>query len=512
MKKSFIYTFVALALATGCTEIQETPAGPQLPEGMREFIEVSVPETKVALGDEAAGQFGMIWSAGDQVAVIDGSRTSIYELYEGAGTSSARFRYVSGDANPAVIMDVVYPATADKEVPTVQTYTSGTFDPEASRLAYHNETGKENSPIVLKNQCSYLCFQLTGKDKIRGIEVAVKDGKTYTMDLPQIQLDANPQSFYMVIPAQENVRADVIFTSAEGSMTKILAKKSFAAGKMHRFAKLSYKADKTYRILSYNIGECSKTPGVSSTKFTANIIRELQPDAVVMNEVKHTVFTAQDKTIAEDLGWKWFHQNAISTMGNTIVYNPQRLSGTAGAVLQLENRLNDAKYNETRVCHFVEFEDFILAATHLEKDDFAGHSELITQKVKELYTGTDKPVILCGDMNTRPYPDVSKGIAYNGIRTFEKDWTLLSREDQATLYNPDLQTSLICIDYIFAWKGGAPVQVLKAEVCKKVNCGDILKASDHFPIYVDLKIGNSSLPLMDETPDMGAFDVIEDLW
>ena len=38
---------------------------------------------------------------------------------------------------------------------------------------------------------------------------------------------------------------------------------------------------------------------------------------------------------------------------------------------------------------------------------------------------------------------------------------------------------------IFLWKGGPDVGVVKADICKSVNCCKITDASDHFPIYVD---------------------------
>lgn len=505
MKKIFICVFAAIVTIVSCTKIQEMrPEESQLPEGMREFIEVSILDTKLALGNESNGEYDVIWSAGDQIAVIDGTKKSIYELYEGEGTTKARFKYVSGDANPAVIADVVYPASASKEVPVNQTYTEGSFDSKAPILAYHNETDSADDPIILKNQCSYLCFQLTGKDKINEIKVAIKDGKTYTMAVPQVQLGTSVKPFYMVIPVQENVRTDVVFTSAEGSMTRILASKTFTAGAMHRFAKLAYKADKIFSIMSYNIGMCEKSKESSPDKI-AKIIQDLDVDAVVMNEVKHLI-TKQDEEIANALGWKSFHKNAITEMGNTILYNPAKLNGKDGGVLELKNESNDDTWNENRVCLFAEFDDFILVGSHLEQHDFVKHSSLITNEVERRYKSIDKPVFFCGDMNTRPYS--------SEMRSFQNNWTLLSKEDQATQHNPDQQNNLICIDYIHAWKGAPQVQVLESKICKGKSQSGIpfIDVSDHFPIYVKVKIGNSSKPFLDEENSLGEYTKIDEQW
>ena len=90
---------------------------------------------------------------------------------------------------------------------------------------------------------------------------------------------------------------------------------------------------------------------------------------------------------------------------------------------------------------------------------------------------------------------------------------VLSRTDQSTFYNPDQPDNLICIDYIFLWKGGPDVWVTEAKVCKQVSCCTITDASDHFPIYVDVTVGNSSLPLLEENVSLGTFSIAhEPIW
>ena len=63
---------------------------------------------------------------------------------------------------------------------------------------------------------------------------------------------------------------------------------------------------------------------------------------------------------------------------------------------------------------------------------------------------------------------------------------------------------------IFLWKGGPEVGVVKADICKSVNCCKITDASDHFPIYVDVTVGNSSLPLMEDSSSLGSFTVVDE--
>ena len=113
------------------------------------------------------------------------------------------------------------------------------------------------------------------------------------------------------------------------------------------------------------------------------------------------------------------------------------------------------------------------------------------------------PEITCGGALSIPRLLLRLGVSFR----------VLSRTDQSTFYNPDQLDNLICIDYIFLWKGGPDVWVTEAKVCKQVSCCTITDASDHFPIYVDVTVGNSSLPLLEEKVPLGTFSIAhEPIW
>lgn len=473
--------------------------------GPIEELEIGIDNalTKVALGTESNGKFDLLWSDGDEVAVTGDAGSSIFRLKSGAGTTNGVFEYKSGATGQTRITDVVYPASNSGNVPTIQTYQSGTFDPSALTLAYHNPASTNGAKILLSSESSILCFQMKGNDKLSNISVAFKNGKTYTLKtLSAPILDKSKAApFYVVIPSQKADRLDVTFTSASGTMHKSLLSKSFVSGKVHRFKPLEFRADKKFRIMSYNIGQCTQG-GNSSTKLISDVTKELHADVVVMNEVRSSLIFNDAETIAKNLGWEKYYQSAKLGMGNMITYNPDKLKTTGNpAYLELKKiEPSDTKYNEDRICLFMEFEDFILLGSHLQKDAFTKHTKLITDKVKAEYAKKGKPVIFCGDMNTRPYAVE--------LKNFTSEWRVLSRTDQSTFYNPDQPDNLICIDYIFLWKGGPDVNVTKTEVCKSVNCCNITDASDHFPIYVDVTVGNSSLPLLEEDVSLGSYNVV----
>lgn len=495
MKRICYMLLAAAFLAAGCTK--ENCNGPieELQIGIDNVL------TKVALGTESNGKFDLLWSDGDEVAVTGDACSSIFRLKSGAGTTNGVFEYKSGATGQTRITDVVYPASNGGNVPTTQTYQSGTFDPSALTLAYHNQASTSATKILLGSESSVLCFQMKGNDKLNNIAVTFKNGETYTLktlNAPMLN-ESKSTPFYIVVPSQMSDRVDVKFTSSSGSMNRILSSKSFEAGKMHRFKPLEYKADKSFRIMSYNIAQCAHKLFTSSPQFTANITKELKADVAVMNEVK----SSDSKKIAStNLGWQYFYQDGKTGMGNMIAYNPKTLKLIGSPTSLKLNKLESStvKYNEDRVCLFMEFEDFILLGSHLQTDAFVTHTKLITDKVKAEYAKKGKPIFFCGDMNTRPFSVE--------LKNFSSEWRVLSRTDQATLYNPEQPDNLICIDYIFLWKGGPDVNVTKTEVCKSVTCGTITDASDHFPIYVDVTVGNSSLPLLEEDVSLGSYNVV----
>lgn len=490
------YMLLAAAfLAAGCTK--ENGNGPI------EELEIGIADTdtKVSLGTEYDKQINLLWSAGDKVYVKGDAGESVFRLKSGEGSTKGIFEYESGATGQTRITDVVYPASNAGSTPTSQTYKEGTFDPAAITLAYHNQASTSATKILLASESSVLCFQMKGNDKLSNIAVTFKNGKTYTLktlNAPMLN-ESKSTPFYIVVPSQMSDRVDVKFTSSSGSMNRSLLSKEFMSGHVHRFAQLEFKADKKYRIMSYNIGQCSQG-GNSSTKLIADVTRELKADVAVMNEVRGIPNDAN--SIAKDLGWEKYYESARLGMGNMITYNPKTLKIIGSPTSLKLNKLESStvKYNEDRVCLFMEFEDFILLGSHLQKDAFTVHAKKITDKVKAEYAKKGKPVFFCGDMNTRPYAVE--------LKNFTSEWRVLSRMDLSTFYNPDQPDNLICIDYIFLWKGGPDVNVTKTEVCKSVTCGTITDASDHFPIYVDVTIGNSSLPLLEEKVSLGSYNVV----
>ena len=94
----------------------------------------------------------------------------------------------------------------------------------------------------------------------------------------------------------------------------------------------------------------------------------------------------------------------------------------------------------------------------------------------EKYGDTAKPVFLCGDLNSTP------GSA--PINELKKNWTILSVSDP-TFPSDDPNT---CIDYVMVLNNGAKYARTATAVCYRFLSGDVAKASDHLPIFVDVRL------------------------
>ena len=370
MKRICYMLLAAAFLAAGCTK--DNGNGPI------EELEIGIADTdtKVSLGTEYDKQINLLWSAGDKVYVKGDAGESVFRLKSGEGSTKGIFEYESGATGQTRITDVVYPASNAGNTPTSQTYQEGTFDPAAITLAYHNQASTSATKILLGSESSVLCFQMKGNDKLNNIAVTFKNGETYTLktlNAPMLN-ESKSTPFYIVVPSQMSDRVDVKFTSSSGSMNRILSSKSFEAGKMHRFKPLEYKADKSFRIMSYNIAQCAHKLLTSSPKFTANITKELKADVAVMNEVKSS---DSKKITSTNLDWQYFYQDGKTGMGNMIAYNPKTLKLIGSPTSLKLNKLESStvKYNEDRVCLFMEFEDFILLGSHLQTDAFVTHTK-----------------------------------------------------------------------------------------------------------------------------------------
>ena len=226
MKTRHLTLALMALLAAGCAK--ELPNGNDtLPTGNNTIV-VNMPEmTKTALGEATQTGVAVVWSTGDEIAVIEGKGTeaqkvSTYRLVGNGGTAAGTFEYVSGDASAEVITDIVFPATAVENgyaVPTSQTYVEGSFDTDAMVMSWTRSEEEEN--ITLAHEASALMFTVTGTAEQKISSVAVEcGGKTYALACAEpVALTSEGVVFYVAVPGCETSQDYVVTFTAESGET-----------------------------------------------------------------------------------------------------------------------------------------------------------------------------------------------------------------------------------------------------------------------------------------------------
>ena len=229
----------------------------------------------------------------------------------------------------------------------------------------------------------------------------------------------------------------------------------------------------TVTLMSYNVGVFSKylensTPGV------AQLIRESGATLVGMCELdscntRHNAY--QVKNLADLLEWSYLFSRAIpyrgGAYGDGVVSEKPILASFCVPLSQGDGA-------EARSIAVVETEQCVFGSTHLDHRSPAAalhQMQEINHWFQEHYAGCSKPVFLCGDFNVYPDSEV--------ISLAETCWTLISGTDNS-FPSRDPKT---CIDYIFAYRNAAPVEVISHRVITE-GTEDL---SDHLPVVVTVK-------------------------
>lgn len=250
------------------------------PTGEKALLEIGLASTKTQLGKEDNGFFPIVWSEGDEIAVIENmgvegkQNVSVYSLREGAGTANGVFEHISGDAFPKVITDVVYPASAvvtnsngtlikdiSALVPKKQTqkYNTENFDPNAAVMYFHRNN--EADKIVLEPLSSIVCIPIKGFDD-NDVVTAVKwqnmDGRTVdvTLECPEgVRLSNKTETnFYLSIPPMTKDCNGIAYVYLKNGAIQVKTPRNlnpFQAGTLHRFPEWTLSKKAKWTILGY---------------------------------------------------------------------------------------------------------------------------------------------------------------------------------------------------------------------------------------------------------------------
>ncbi len=238
MKKVLILAAVALLAVVGCqNDIDNPSVKPVEKATLKASLEQPVAATRTSLD----GELSVLWSAGDQIAVVGSSAPEnavVYDLVAGEGTNGGAFE---GDAIADALKAAVYPASYfDTE--SMGEESSGTFYlpvviPDVQEGVVGNMPNNANLAVAVgdgalefKNVMGLLKLQLFGtaerpikliqiaaNEPLAGKAVVTIDGndpsleftdnitKVITVTLPENTVisadEANPTVVYAVVPA-----------------------------------------------------------------------------------------------------------------------------------------------------------------------------------------------------------------------------------------------------------------------------------------------------------------------
>ena len=241
-------------------------------------------------------------------------------------------------------------------------------------------------------------------------------------------------------------------------------------------------ARQTVRIVTYNVGTFTKFQE-NSMSMVADMMKELDAGIISMNELdsctQRTGVHYQLKEFADKMGqWQYIFGSAMPYDGGA--YGDGLTAGLSYPVIDSWSvRLPQGDGAEPRALVVMEFDGFVVASTHLDHVSDSAQViqvQAITDRLKEKYGNGRKPVFLCGDMNAVP-----------GSRTmdeFARHWTVISKQETATFPS---DTPAVCIDYILALEGSR-YEVVESAVPLEFESGDVSMASDHLPVFADVRI------------------------
>ena len=237
----------------------------------------------------------------------------------------------------------------------------------------------------------------------------------------------------------------------------------------------------TFTLVQYNVGAFKKYEA-SGIDGIARVARELGADVITLNEIDscttRTGNVDQLAEFAEEMGgWNCHYAAAMPYRGGA--YGVGLASSPSLPILKTGKiALPRVNGYEPRAVAIAEYEDFIVASTHLDLTLQAqlGQVEVLNHYIDSVYADCTKPIFLGGDFNC--YPDSEP------IAILQKSWTRLTPE---TFSFPAMAPDM-CIDYIFVRPNGHEIIVESASIPQNLQTVLLATASDHLPAAVTVTI------------------------
>ena len=241
----------------------------------------------------------------------------------------------------------------------------------------------------------------------------------------------------------------------------------------------SSSAQRTIRVMTYNIHHGEGTDGKLDLERIADLIRRQKSDLVALQEVDRGVERTTRRDLIAELA-------RLTKMHYVFRKNIDYQGGEYGnAILSRFPVLEEGNHHYKmlrqgeqrgllRALVNVDGRRLLLLNTHIDyrKEDFERLSNV--EEIAAMVSGYgDLPVILCGDFN-----DVPDSRTHVKVKeTFIDSWEAVGTGDGSTFSSAKPEKR---IDYVFVKKGPA-LKPLRARVIAS-------EASDHLPLFVEVEM------------------------
>ncbi len=484
-------------------------------------IEVTLPETRIALGDKVDGNYSAYWSEGDKI-VVNGILSEAVKI-DAVNRSSATFEVRSGDLEYPFNVTYPYTSATSETTPIVefkaeQSYTPGSFaEGSAPMCGYVAEIGGK---VALKHLAGVLRFPVKASQEgtvLQNIVITSTSGVklsgefavdcaaatatptaqtqnvvTYTLPANFVLSTTEPSVFYIAMPAGEvgSCTIEFIETSGKKMISNWNPSTPIKSGIVREFKPITYVRDSVttlesvslpsydevtqsrifkLRAMCYNIHNCTGNDDLYDEQRIADIINAADVEAVAVQEVD-SMTTRHPVDIMKNLGVK---TSMYPTFGAAIDYK----GGKYGVgVLTKEKPISYYTIplpcsEEPRVLLLVELENYYFCCTHLSllAEYRTEAVNIIIEEAKKL----NKPMILAGDFNAKR--DESS------IQTLAEHFEIFEKNGSKNTYpagTPNREIDYICL---YKDNGGMAVVGEHHVVPETV-------ASDHRPIVIDMTV------------------------
>ncbi len=198
-----------------------------------------------------------------------------------------------------------------------------------------------------------------------------------------------------------------------------------------------------FRMMTYNIQYCyDEVSTIIPDRTAARIIAE-NPDFCCVNEVRDSAAHPEATMLAKLTGMhKTFGGNDSGSNGNLILSRERPISSET---VFLKMAPSPVGWGD-RYCVIAEFKDFCVAVTHLDTTnqgpsaDVQASNAVAIATIRDAFAKHTKPVLLCGDWNTRPN--------WENMARFNEFLEILSPTNGVRTYHGHKATGGYVLDYI----------------------------------------------------------------